>query len=117
MSMNPFSLFSLVCMMFLASAGVVHAQEPKNMMIQFDKDVYTWTDKVKITIIAHDHSKSINTVDVLGKSDAAISISTKNHAITDFLIHETGPDTGVFSRTVTLSGFPHDADGNPNTGR
>ncbi|MGH1521765.1 MAG: serpin family protein [Nitrosopumilus sp.] len=103
-------------MMFLASAGVANAQEPENMMILFDKDVYTWTDKVKITIIAHDHNKSSNMVDVLGESDTTISISTKNHTITDFLIHETGPDTGVFSRTITLSGFPHDADGNPNTG-
>jgi hypothetical protein len=31
-------------------------------------------------------------------------------------MHETGPNTGVFSRTVTLTGFPHDADGNQNTG-
>ena len=114
--MNQFFLLSLVCMMFLGSAGMANAQEPKNMMIQFDKDAYTWTDKVKITIIAHDHNKSSNIVDVLGESEIAITVSTKNHSIADFLIHETGPDTGVFSRTVTLSGFPHDADGNPNTG-
>jgi len=56
-------------MVFLASAGVANAQEPENIMIQFDKDVYTWTDKVKITIIAHDHNKSGNIVDVLGESD------------------------------------------------
>ena len=114
--MNQFFMLSLVCMMCLVSAGIASAQEPESMMIQFDKGVYTWTDKINITIIAHDQNKSDSMADVLGESDTAIYISTKDHTITDYLIHETGPDTGVFSRAITLSGFPHDADGNPNTG-
>ena len=79
MEMNQFFMLSLVCLIFLASAETIHAQEPKNMMIQFDKDYLHMDCKVKITIIAHDHNKSSNTVDVLGESDTSISISTNTH--------------------------------------
>ncbi|MFB5613777.1 MAG: hypothetical protein ACE5RI_01640 [Candidatus Nitrosomaritimum yanchengensis] len=86
-------------------------------LISLDKKVYTWTDKVYITIVAPDHNFNENKIDEIGsKSTNEIKISTRANKLTQYKLVETGGDTGIFTGEVTLTGFKHDADGNPRTG-
>ena len=86
-------------------------------LIDLDKQVYSWTDKVYITITAPDHNFDENKNDEIGsKSTNEIKVSTRGNNLSQYKIVETGTDTGVFSGEVILTGFKHDADGNPRTG-
>ena len=83
----------------------------------FDKTTYTWTDKIFITIIAPDFNFDIHSIDEIGNdSFNPIKISTRGHTLDQYKLVETGPSTGIFTGEVILTGFCHDADGNPNTG-
>ena len=85
--------------------------------INLDKKVYTWTDRVFITIVAPDHNFDENKIDEIGnKPTNEIQISTRGAKLSQYKLVETGPDTGIFTGEVILSGFKHDADGNPRTG-
>ena len=102
--------------LILIGSGVAFAQESEDISIIFDQDQYTWTDKVKVTIIAPDYNKSEGKIDMIGESGTVLTISTKNHLITKFPMKETDPNTGIFSKEIILTGFAHDADGNSQTG-
>ncbi len=85
--------------------------------VEFDQKIYTWTDKVYITINAPDHNSDSESIDKIGDDPkAAVNISTRGYKIDQYKLLETGVDTGIFVGEVTLTGFPHDADGNPETG-
>ncbi|WP_148703876.1 hypothetical protein [Nitrosopumilus piranensis] len=85
--------------------------------IALDKKVYSWTEKVYITIIAPDHNFNENKIDEIGsKSDNEIKISTRSNKLSQYKLTETGFNTGIFVGEVILTGFKHDADGNPRTG-
>ena len=81
--------------------------------IELDQKVYTWTDKVYITIVAPDHNYDSNLVDEIGNTnDDPLKISTRGHDLNMYKLVETGTDTGIFTGEVILSGFAsHDADG------
>ena len=80
--------------------------------VELDQKVYTWTDKVYITIVAPDHNFDGDLVDEIGETaDDAISVTTRDADIDNYRLVETGADTGVFSGEVILVGFAHDADG------
>ena len=86
-------------------------------LITLDKKVYSWTDKVYITIVAPDHNFDDNKNDEIGnKSTNEIKISTRSNKLSQYKLVETGVDTGIFAGEVILTGFLHDADGNPRTG-
>ena len=86
-------------------------------LISLDKQVYSWTDKVYITIIAPDHNFDDNKIDEIGNTPSnEIKISTRGNQITQYKLKETGANTGIFAGEVILTGFRHDADGNPRTG-
>ncbi len=75
-------------------------------LIQFNKKVFSWTDRVYITIFAPDFNSDPNIIDELGVTvDDKITISTSGHSIPYRLV-ETGPNTGIFSGYVTLTGDP-----------
>ena len=77
--------------------------------LDLDQRVYTWTDKVFITIVASDYNFDSNQIDEVGNQDnGKINISTREGTIKNYRLVETGPDTGVFSGTITLSGFDYD---------
>ncbi len=77
-----------------------------------DKSVYTWTDKVKITILAPSWNSDRHLVDYIGDTQShPIKISTGSHSLEPYRFAETGVNTGIFTAEVTLTGFPHDADG------
>jgi len=81
--------------------------------VELDQKVYTWTDKVYITIVAPDHNFDGDLVDEIGNTAAdPIKVSTRGSDIDNYKLVETGTDTGIFTGEVILTGFPeHDADG------
>jgi len=77
-----------------------------------DKSVYSWTDKVKITILAPSWNADRYLIDSIGDDHYnPIKISTASHSLEPYRFTETGVNTGIFTAEVTLTGFPHDADG------
>ncbi len=85
--------------------------------IELDQKVYTWTDKVYITIVAPDHNFDSALVDEIGDSNLdPIQVSTRSADIDNYKLVETGPDTGIFTGEVILIGFDHNADGDTETG-
>jgi len=86
-------------------------------LISLDKQVYSWTDKVYISIVAPDYNFDNNKIDEIGNTPSnEIKISTRGNQLTQYKLTETGVNTGIFAGAVTLTGFKHDADGNPRTG-
>ena len=80
--------------------------------IALDQKVYSWTDKVFITITAPDHNFDSDLIDQIGDtSDDPIKISTRENNIGYYRLVESGTDTGIFTGEVILTGFRHDADG------
>ena len=85
--------------------------------IELDQKVYTWTDKVYITVVAPDHNFDGDLIDEIGDSDLdPIKVSTRGFDLDNYKLVETGTDTGIFTGEVILTGFRHDADGNSETG-
>ncbi|MBM2818852.1 MAG: uncharacterized protein HW410_534, partial [Nitrosarchaeum sp.] len=85
--------------------------------VELDQKVYTWTDKVYITIVAPDHNFDSNLIDDIGNTDVdPIKVSTRSDDIDNYKLVETGTDTGIFTGEVILTGFTHNADGDPTTG-
>ena len=77
-----------------------------------DKPVYSWTDKVKITILAPSWNTDRHLIDSIGDDQYnPIKISTSKHHLEPYRFTETGVNTGIFVAEVTLTGFSHDADG------
>ena len=80
--------------------------------IELDQKVYTWTDKVYITIVAPDHNMDSGLVDEIGDTtDDPIKVSSRGNELDNYKLVESGADTGIFIGEVTLAGFAHDADG------
>ena len=86
--------------------------------VELDQKVYTWTDKVFITIVAPDHNFDSNLVDDIGNNKLdQITVATRGEKLKQYKLVETGTDTGIFTGEVILTGFSsHDADGDGTTG-
>ena len=85
--------------------------------IELDQKVYTWTDKVYITIVAPDHNFDGYLIDDIGNTDTdPIKVSTRGSNLDKYKLVETGFDTGIFTGEVILTGFAHNADGDSTTG-
>lgn len=83
--------------------------------IFFDKPSYSWTDKVKITILAPSWNTNKNLIDSIGDTEShPIRVSTSEHSLKPYKFTETGANSGIFSAEVILSGFLHDANGDGN---
>ena len=82
--------------------------------LELDQNVYTWTDKVFITVVATDYNFDSNVIDEIGnEGDGEITIRIRNADIEEYNLVETGPDTGVFTGEVVLIGTTFDSgDGN-----
>ena len=80
--------------------------------IELDQKVYSWTDKVYITVVAPDHNFDGDLIDEVGNTDLdPIKVSTRGFDLDNYKLVETGTDTGIFTAEVILTGFTHDADG------
>jgi hypothetical protein len=85
--------------------------------VELDQKVYTWSDKVFITIVAPDHNFDSNLVDEIGDTNVdKITVATRGSKLNTYKLVETGTDTGIFTGEVILTGFAHDADGDGTTG-
>jgi hypothetical protein len=83
-----------------------------------DKDVYTWTDKILITIVAPSWNANKYGIDSIGTEEGhLIKISTSDNVLKSYKLTETNPNSGTFSGEVILTGFLHDVngDGVPDT--
>ena len=77
-----------------------------------DKSVYSWTDKMIITIISPSWNSNKHLVDSIGGTDDhSIKISTSGNSLEPYRFTETDASSGIFTAEVTLTGFAHDVDG------
>src|SRR3990172_1331615 len=85
--------------------------------VELDQKVYTWTDKVYLTIVAPDHNFDSNLIDEIGESATdPIKVATRGNDIDNYKLVETGTDTGIFTGEVILTGFtPFDSNGDGTT--
>jgi len=71
--------------------------------IELDKKIYTWNDKVYITVKSPDHNFDSDLIDEIGNTDSyPIKISTRNFDLDRYTLIETGTNTGIFTGEVTL---------------
>ncbi len=77
-----------------------------------DKPVYSWTDKMTITIISPSWNADRHSVNSIGDTtEHPIKIATSEHSLEPYRFTETDVNSGVFTAEVILTGFTHDADG------
>ncbi len=80
--------------------------------ILFDKPIYSWTDKVRITIVAPSWNADTDLIDSIGNDqDNPIKISTRSHSLEPYRLTETDTSSGIFTGEFILTGFSHDATG------
>lgn len=80
--------------------------------IYTDKQVYTWTDKVHITIVSPAWNENTHAIDSIGDDrDHQVKISTASNSLGPYRLTETSPNSGTFAGEITLTGFSHDVDG------
>lgn len=108
-------MLALLTILLLLSSVFVEQipdYDKPSVPIYFDKDTYTWTDKVRITIPAHAWNADRYSIDSIGDdSEHPIKISTPSHSLDQYKLTETAPNSGIFSGEITLTGFSHDVDG------
>lgn len=121
--MNFKLTFILPVIFIIGSSGEIFAEEIPDYHkpyapIYTDKEVYTWTDKVHITVAAPSWNANRNGIDSIGTQERHfIRIYTGENSLEPYKLTETGPSSGIFTGEVTLTGFLHDVDddGNPDT--
>ncbi len=110
--------FSLILFFILSSYAQIPDYDNPYSPIFTDKPVYTWTDKVVITIIAPSWNAEKFGIDSIGNDEGHfIKLSTGKHSLEPYKLTETDFNTGIFVGEVILTGFSHDVDGdgNPDT--
>ena len=111
--MKSIGIFFLIFVMILSPA---YAQIPDyfNPSAKFstDKELYSWTDKVRIQIISPSWNTNKYLVDTIGNfEEHPITIATRDQSLKPYTLTETSPSSGIFVGEVTLTGFLHDANG------
>lgn len=105
-------IFALLLLPSLAYAEQIPDYFNPYAPISTDKQVYSWTDKVHITIDAPSWNENIHGIDSIGDIEGYfIKISTTSHKLEPYRLVETAPNSGIFVGEVILTGFSHDADG------
>lgn len=95
-----------------ASAQEIPDYDKPYAPIFFDRPVYSWTDKIKIKIIAPSWNTDKDLIDSIGDdNENPIKISTRSHSLEPYRLTETDVSSGIFTGEVILTGFLHDADG------
>lgn len=79
------------------------------VVVELNKKVYSWTDKVYITIVAPLLNRDLNKTQKIGNNaESSITIKTRQNKLENYELIENGPDTGVFTGEISLSGFQYD---------
>ncbi|MGI0057584.1 MAG: hypothetical protein ACREAK_09475 [Nitrosarchaeum sp.] len=76
-----------------------------------DKPTYSWTDKIRMTILAPSWNTDRHLIDSIGNEDHPIKISTSGHSLTPYRFTETDVNSGIFTAEIILTGFSHDVNG------
>jgi len=77
-----------------------------------DKSVYSWTDKIIISIMAPSWNSNSNQIDSIGNLEShAVKISSGEYSLEPYRLTETNSNSGIFSGEIILTGFLHDVDG------
>ena len=80
-----------------------------------DKSVYSWTDKIIISVNAPSWNSNSNQVNSIGESNShPIKISSGENFLKPYRLTETSSSSGIFSGEIILTGFLHDVDGDGN---
>ena len=104
-------------LVFLVLFGPVYAESIPDYQKPFapiftDKPVYSWTDKIIISIIAPSWNSNPNQIDSIGQTEShAIKISSGDNFLKPYRFTETSSNSGIFSGEVILTGFLHDVNG------
>ena len=85
----------LIVLMFSGGFAMVDA----NASITFDKNAYTWTDKINLRVTEHG-------IDASGTS---VKIYTSDHALNNYKLSKAG--NGLYTGEIILTGFPRDVTG------
>lgn len=102
----------LIFILPFASAQEIPDYDKPYAPIFFDRPVYSWTDKIKIKIIAPSWNTDKDLIDSIGDdNENPIKISTRSHSLETYRLTETDVSSGIFTGEVILTGFLHDADG------
>ncbi len=107
-------MLPLVFLMFLSPvfAEQIPDYDHPYSPIFTDKPVYSWTDKVQMTILAPSWNTDRHLIDSIGDDeDHPIKISTRGHSLDPYRFTETGVNSGIFTAEIILTGFSHDVDG------
>lgn len=76
------------------------------MTIELDQKVYTWTDKVFITVVAPDLVRDLHKIERIGNNEESrITIKTRLGKIENYELVETEAGSGIFTGSIRLTGF------------
>lgn len=109
-------IFFLIPLFFLSAFGqsIPDYDDPYSPIFT-DKPVYSWTDKVKMTIIAPSWNSDRHLIDSIGDTSShPIKISTSKNSLEPYRFTETDVNSGIFTAEIILTGFSHDVDGDGN---
>ncbi|MGQ0605922.1 MAG: hypothetical protein ACT4OD_03075 [Candidatus Nitrosotenuis sp.] len=105
-------LFTILLLITGAFAEQIPDYDKPYAPIYLDKKIYSWTDKVRITIAAPAWNANEYGIDSIGDdSDHPIKISTPSHSLDMYELTETSPNSGILAGEITLTGFSHDVNG------
>lgn len=107
-----FDFLFLIFILPFAAAQEIPDYENPYAPIFFDRPIYSWTDKIKIKVIAPSWNTDKDLIDSIGdNNDNPINISTRSNSLESYRLTETDVSSGIFTGEVILTGFLHDADG------
>ena len=75
--------------------------------LTLDKDVYSWRDRVTITVVAPDFNIDALAIESVG-DNGEVNVRSQLDEDETITLTETGPNTGIFQGTVDLGGFEYD---------
>lgn len=95
-----------------ASAQEIPDYDKPYAPIFFDKQIYSWTDKIEIKIIAPSWNTNKDLVDSIGGDEEnPVKVSTREHSLEPYRLTESDVRNGIFTGEIILTGFLHDTDG------
>ncbi len=107
-----FTLLLLIPISQVALAEDIPDYNKPYAPIFFNKPVYSWTEKVEITIVAPSWNTGKYLIDSIGGDpEYSVDVYTNNHRLSEYKLYETDPTSGIFTGEIILTGFLHDIDG------
>ena len=80
-------------------------------IVELDKAIYDWADRVLITVTAPDHNQDSEKEESIGTTSLPVKVSTRAETMpsgsTSYTLRETSEDSGVFFGEFVLKGFAH----------